>query len=420
MGKQARQQVIQCRPSGLRRAATSSMAQDLVRQDDVDRQPQPRVLPPRARDRRRPRQARVGDDDDAGRRAASSGSATTPSTSASRSAFVVTGLFREFEDASHPVPAHRHCLICACIDIGSNTTRLLVADAGDGRLRELVTQRAFTRIGKSLGNGAADPGREDRRDRRGGAHPGRRGAPRWAPSRSWRSPPRRSARAGNRAELVDAVQQAGGMELSILSGEEEARLSFVGATRTLIDAPAGTVAVIDVGGGSSEIAVGEANGYMTWSESFRIGSGFLADAYLRSDPPSADELGKVRRHVEGTFEGLEPPAGRQRRRGRRHGHVAAPAGRRRARARDARARHPRAVKHADRRGGGALRARPRAGAPAARRHPDPRGDLRPARRCRCGSRAAACARDCCWSWWRAGALVSPRRWRSARPGEAAR
>jgi len=48
-------------------------------------------------------------------------------------------------------------LICACIDIGSNTTRLLVADAGDGRLRELVAQRAFTRIGKSLENGGLIP-----------------------------------------------------------------------------------------------------------------------------------------------------------------------------------------------------------------------------------------------------------------------
>jgi exopolyphosphatase / guanosine-5'-triphosphate,3'-diphosphate pyrophosphatase len=46
---------------------------------------------------------------------------------------------------------------------------------------------------------------------------------------------------------------------------------------------------------------------MAWSASFRIGSGFLADAYLRSDPPSVDELEKVRRHVAGTFEGLEAP-----------------------------------------------------------------------------------------------------------------
>ena len=41
-------------------------------------------------------------------------------------------------------------MICACIDIGSNTTRLLVAEPVDGRLRELLRQRAFTRIGKSL------------------------------------------------------------------------------------------------------------------------------------------------------------------------------------------------------------------------------------------------------------------------------
>jgi exopolyphosphatase/guanosine-5'-triphosphate,3'-diphosphate pyrophosphatase len=48
-------------------------------------------------------------------------------------------------------------LICACIDIGSNTTRLLVADASDGQLREVVTQRAFTRLGKSLNAGGAIP-----------------------------------------------------------------------------------------------------------------------------------------------------------------------------------------------------------------------------------------------------------------------
>jgi exopolyphosphatase / guanosine-5'-triphosphate,3'-diphosphate pyrophosphatase len=113
--------------------------------------------------------------------------------------------------------------------------------------------------------------------------------------------------ARNRDELVGAVEDAGGVGLSVLSGEEEARLSFVGATRTLLEAADGTVAVIDVGGGSSEIAIGEPDGAMTWSESFRIGSGFLADAYLRSDPPSVDELEKMRRHVEGTFEGLEPP-----------------------------------------------------------------------------------------------------------------
>jgi exopolyphosphatase/guanosine-5'-triphosphate,3'-diphosphate pyrophosphatase len=47
----------------------------------------------------------------------------------------------------------------------------------------------------------------------------------------------------------------------------------------------------------------------TWAESFRIGSGFLADSYLRSDPPAVAELQAVRLHAGGMFEGLRiPPA----------------------------------------------------------------------------------------------------------------
>jgi exopolyphosphatase / guanosine-5'-triphosphate,3'-diphosphate pyrophosphatase len=197
-------------------------------------------------------------------------------------------------------------LICACIDIGSNTTRLLVADAGEGRLRELVAQRAFTRIGKSLQNGTTIPAEKIaetaevvRTQATVAAEVGAQEIVAVATAAI------RTAR--NRDELVRAVESAGGMELSVLTGEEEARLSFVGATRTLLEPPPGTVAVIDVGGGSSEIAIGEPDGAMAWSESFRIGSGFLADSYLRSDPPSVGELERVRRHVEGTFEGLEPP-----------------------------------------------------------------------------------------------------------------
>jgi exopolyphosphatase / guanosine-5'-triphosphate,3'-diphosphate pyrophosphatase len=199
-------------------------------------------------------------------------------------------------------------LICACIDIGSNTTRLLVADADDGRLRELVTQRAFTRIGKSLGHN-------------GGSIPVEKIAETAEVVRTQSAVAREVGseeivavataairQAANRGELVAAVEEAGGMPLTVLSDEEEARLSFVGATRTLLQPADGTIAVIDVGGGSTELAIGEPHGNMAWSASFRIGSGFLADSYLRSDPPSIDELEKVRRHVVGTFEGLDPPS----------------------------------------------------------------------------------------------------------------
>ena len=185
-------------------------------------------------------------------------------------------------------------MICACIDIGSNTTRLLVADAGNGQLRELVTQRAFTRIGKSLASsGSIPPAKIEE-------------------TADVVATQAKVAREVGAEQIVAvataAIRHAPNREaLEVLSGEEEARLSFVGATRTMLQPSDGTIAVIDVGGGSTEIAVGKPDGDMAWSASFRIGSGFLADSYLRGDPPSVDELEKVRTHVTGTFEGLEPP-----------------------------------------------------------------------------------------------------------------
>jgi exopolyphosphatase / guanosine-5'-triphosphate,3'-diphosphate pyrophosphatase len=197
-------------------------------------------------------------------------------------------------------------LICACIDIGSNTTRLLVADAGDGALRELVTQRAFTRIGKSLNDGGLIPPAKIA-ETAGVVRTQAKVAREVGAEHIVAVATAAIRNAPNRDELTIAVEEAGGMPLDVLTGEEEARLSFVGATRTLVQPADGTIAVADVGGGSTEIAVGEPDGRMAWSATFRIGSGFLADSYLRGDPPSVAELEKVRRHVVGTFEGLEPP-----------------------------------------------------------------------------------------------------------------
>jgi exopolyphosphatase/guanosine-5'-triphosphate,3'-diphosphate pyrophosphatase len=198
-------------------------------------------------------------------------------------------------------------LILACIDIGSNTTRLLVADAGNGRLRELATQRAFTRIGKSMHGDGPIPDAKIEETAEVAASQAR--SAREAGAEDVVAVATAAIRAAsNRDDLVEAVESAIGAELQILSGEEEARLAFVGATRTLTTQPEGTIAVIDVGGGSTELAIGDPSGDVDWSASFRIGSGFLADSYLRSDPPSASELEATRQHVQGAFEGLDPPA----------------------------------------------------------------------------------------------------------------
>jgi exopolyphosphatase/guanosine-5'-triphosphate,3'-diphosphate pyrophosphatase len=199
---------------------------------------------------------------------------------------------------------------CACIDIGSNTTRLLVADSRDGVLRELLAQRAFTRIGKSIGKDKSIPAdkvaetaevvaSQARMAREMGA--GRIEAVATAAIR----------KAVNREELAAAVERTAGVPLRVLSEEEEARLSFVGATRSLTAPPQDTVAVVDVGGGSTEIAVGTMAGGVDWWASIPIGSGLLADGYLHSDPPADEELKRARLHTAGAFEGLAPPATRE-------------------------------------------------------------------------------------------------------------
>jgi exopolyphosphatase/guanosine-5'-triphosphate,3'-diphosphate pyrophosphatase len=193
-----------------------------------------------------------------------------------------------------------------CIDIGSNTTRLLVAEPGESGLRELMTQRVFTRIGKGLRKTkqlapakveevAEVVATQARHARELGAQQIVVVA----------TAAIREARNGR--DLVTAIQSEAGLPTKVLSDAEEARLAFLGASRSLGTAVNGTLAVVDVGGGSTEIAVGSMTDGVSWCESFRIGSGYLAESYLHSDPPSVEELENVRRHAAGAFEGLRIP-----------------------------------------------------------------------------------------------------------------
>ena len=195
---------------------------------------------------------------------------------------------------------------CACIDIGSNTTRLLVADCRDGALTEVLQQRDFNRLGQNLrreGRVAPEKVAEVAEATAAQAAVARR-----LGARTIRAVGTAALRrAGNRADIVRAIRAASDLEVEVLSGEEEARLAFVGATRTLVHAPVGPVGVVDVGGGSSELIVGTLSGGVSWSASFSVGSGDLSESYVRSDPPGAAELEAIRACVAGVFEGLAPP-----------------------------------------------------------------------------------------------------------------
>jgi exopolyphosphatase / guanosine-5'-triphosphate,3'-diphosphate pyrophosphatase len=193
-------------------------------------------------------------------------------------------------------------MVCACVDIGTNTTRVLVGEAVPGGLTEILQQRVFTRIGKGMNPGAEIP-REKIEE------VARVVAEQVALARSVGADHVRVVAtaairgAVNRDEFLAAME----IDVEILDGDEEARLAFLGATRTYPQELPGLVGVVDVGGGSTEIAVGTVAHGVQWCASFRVGSGFLADYYLHSDPPSAAELRAVREHAVGVFEGLDVP-----------------------------------------------------------------------------------------------------------------
>ncbi len=197
-------------------------------------------------------------------------------------------------------------MVFGCIDIGTNTTRVLVADARDGRLTEVLQRRSFTRLGRGLAPGGAIPAA--RIAENAGVVAEQVALAEQAGAQAIRVVATACIRvAANRDEFCRAMREHGGVEVSVLDGEEEARLAFLGATKTLAEPLDGRVAVVDVGGGSTEIAIGTVDGGVDWWRSFAFGSGFLADAYLGDDPPSLAQLDEVRYHAAQMLAGIAPP-----------------------------------------------------------------------------------------------------------------
>jgi exopolyphosphatase/guanosine-5'-triphosphate,3'-diphosphate pyrophosphatase len=177
---------------------------------------------------------------------------------------------------------------CACIDIGSNTTRLLVAEAPGGRLRAVLEQRAFTRIGHRIDAEGAIP--DETIAAVAGVVASQRAAARAAGANHLRVVATAAIRAAaNRDELVAALRERAGVDVLVLSAADEGRLAFAGATRTLERPLEGIVAVVDVGGLSTEIAVGTLAAGVSWLRSFAVGSALLA-ARCRTDPPTRADL----------------------------------------------------------------------------------------------------------------------------------
>jgi exopolyphosphatase/guanosine-5'-triphosphate,3'-diphosphate pyrophosphatase len=194
----------------------------------------------------------------------------------------------------------------ACIDIGSNTTRLLVAETNGAGLIVIHEERVFTRIGEALTEARTIP--EDKRIEVIEVVSAQLGIARELGVEEIQGVATAAIRdAADGAEFVHAVHEHTGLRLAVLSDEEEARLAFRGAAGTFAGPPPEPLGVFDVGGGSSEVVVGLAPDRIDWWCSLPIGSGSIARGHLHSDPPTQSELDAARSEVAGILDTLDPP-----------------------------------------------------------------------------------------------------------------
>jgi exopolyphosphatase/guanosine-5'-triphosphate,3'-diphosphate pyrophosphatase len=187
----------------------------------------------------------------------------------------------------------------AAIDQGTNSVRLLVVEprAPGADPTELARDMVITRLGRDV-------------DRTGRFEPtafartvavletyGRRA--RALHAERLRVAATSAVRdAADRDAFAAAVRDATGAELEVISGEHEAGLSFLGATHGLDPSIPGPFLVLDVGGGSTELTVGVVPGTPGSAVSLRIGSVRLTERHVRTDPPSAAELGAMRGAID--------------------------------------------------------------------------------------------------------------------------
>jgi exopolyphosphatase / guanosine-5'-triphosphate,3'-diphosphate pyrophosphatase len=180
----------------------------------------------------------------------------------------------------------------AAVDMGTNSTRLLVADVDgrdrDAKLASIDRRTRITRLGQGVDRDRAlHPDAIERtlavlREYRGIIDD--LGVER---VRATATSASRDAR--NRDDLFDPAERVLGVRPELLAGEAEARLEFLGATAGLSEA--GPYLVVDVGGGSTEVIVGtdEPEGLC----SIDVGCVRLTEQFLRSDPPTAEELSQA-------------------------------------------------------------------------------------------------------------------------------
>jgi exopolyphosphatase/guanosine-5'-triphosphate,3'-diphosphate pyrophosphatase len=194
----------------------------------------------------------------------------------------------------------------AAIDCGTNSIRLLVADAGPDGLRELDRRLTIVRLGQGVdATGVFAP---EALVRTFAACDEYAAAVRSYGVDRIRFVATSAARdVENRDEFFAGVRERFGIEPDIIDGAEEAELSFRGATGGLADAEVpGPYLVVDIGGGSTELVLGDADGVRA-ARSLDIGSVRMTERHLRSDPPTAEEIAAAGSDIDAMLDSADVP-----------------------------------------------------------------------------------------------------------------
>jgi exopolyphosphatase / guanosine-5'-triphosphate,3'-diphosphate pyrophosphatase len=198
----------------------------------------------------------------------------------------------------------------AVVDVGTNSARLLVADVADGKVAPVERRSRVTRLGRGvdLSGRLSAEAIEDACEAIGGYvatyEELRAGAVTAIATSAVRD-------AENGGAFVAELRERFALSARVLDGEEEARLTYLGATSER--PPAQPTLVVDIGGGSTELVVGT-GAEISFHTSLQAGVVRHSERHIASDPPSAIELeslaGDVRGQIEAaTEEGVEAAAG---------------------------------------------------------------------------------------------------------------
>lgn len=187
----------------------------------------------------------------------------------------------------------------AAIDCGTNSIRLLIADIAGGNFREIYRTMEIVRLGQGVDkNKAFHPDALDRTLKATALFAeeiARRGVERM---RFCATSATRDAT--NRELFIDGVKSLLGVAPEVISGEEEAALSFKGATKELrgVGAP---YLVIDIGGGSTEFVFGSER--VDFAKSQNIGCVRMSERHFSSIPPQAEEIAGAKADIDEAIRG---------------------------------------------------------------------------------------------------------------------